>query len=71
LALRHPIGCQFASKPDECGDLIEVIREIPIEDRLVVSDAIPQEADMFKVRVNLLPQLGHSLGRVEIGQYPS
>lgn len=57
LALHHPIGCHFAAKPDERGDFIEVVTEVPPEDRLVVGDAVPQAANVFKVRVNLLPQL--------------
>jgi len=50
-------------------DFIEVVGEIPCEDRLVVSDAIPQGANAFEIRwkneINTVQIVGYLEGRKE------
>ena len=59
LCTCHPSRSCGAPKPDEFRDFIQVVSQSTFENRLVVSDAISKQADMFKVIVNPLPQMSN------------
>jgi hypothetical protein len=69
LVCHHPRGCYLATKLDQRRDFIEVIRQVPPKNRLVVGDAVPQESDVFEGGVNLQAQCVHGLISIEIRQH--
>jgi hypothetical protein len=62
----HPNCGRAAAKPDEVRHFIQVTVQLTSENRLVVSDTISKQADVFKVIVNLAPELSDCFCGIEI-----